>query len=278
MGNVPGRALHQSFLLPQKQERAHVWKFSWEYGGRRPRHFHAEPELNLIVSGTATFGVGEALVQATKGALLAFPAGQDHVLLETSPDIYLYAIGIDPNFSSEVLRADRDSVAMPFHIRLSSKDFRALSARSSAVVDRDGVDQPVAELWEQAHWLRRRYLGRLNSATHVLTRRVLSTVSEEPDLGCELLAHKARANLCEVSRYFHRDVGMTLVQYRARLRLLRFIQLVDAGADNLMATAEAAGFGSYSQCHRIFQSELGCSPRRFFFSGLRQQMQLAYEP
>ena len=111
----------------------------------------------------------------------------------------------------------------------------------------------------------------------MLTRRVLSTVSEAPDLGCELLAKQARANLCEVSRYFHRDVGMTLVQYRARLRLLRFIQLVDARADNLMATAEAAGFGSYSQCHRIFQSELGCSPRRFFFSGLRQQMQLEYD-
>jgi hypothetical protein len=39
-----------------------------------------------------------------------------------------------------------------------------------------------------------------------------------------------------------------------------------------------AGFGSYSQCHRVFQAELACSPQRFFHAGLRQQMQQAYDP
>jgi transcriptional regulator GlxA family with amidase domain len=60
--------------------------------------------------------------------------------------------------------------------------------------------------------------------------------------------------------------------------LLRLIRLVDDGADNLMASASAAGFGSYSQCHRIFQSELGCAPRHFFLLGARQQMQQAFDP
>jgi AraC-like DNA-binding protein/mannose-6-phosphate isomerase-like protein (cupin superfamily) len=277
MGDVRGRALHQSFLPPQGPARALVWKFSLEFRGRRPRHFHAEPELNLIVSGTATFGVGEDVVTASKGDLLGFPPGQDHVLLETSPDLYLYAIGIDPRLSSEVLRSEAHRVAMPLHIRLSTRDFGALATLSSAIVDQDGVDQRGAELWEQVQWLRQRYVGRLSGATHALTRRALATVSEAPELGCEFLAQKARASLCEVSRYFHRDVGMTLVQYRARLRLLRFIDLVDTGATNLTSSAKAAGFGSYSQCHRIFQTELGCSPRQFFHSGLRQQMQLAYD-
>jgi mannose-6-phosphate isomerase-like protein (cupin superfamily) len=118
MGDVRGRALYQSFLPPQGHARALVWKFSLEFRGRRPRHFHAEPELNLIVSGMATFGVGEAVVTASKGDLLGFPPGQDHVLLETSPDLYLYAIGIDPRLSSEVLRSEAHRVAMPLHIRL----------------------------------------------------------------------------------------------------------------------------------------------------------------
>src|ERR1017187_9090856 len=118
MGDVPGRVLHQSFLPAQGQARAHVWKFSWEYGGRRPRHFHAEPELNLITNGTATYGIGETVVKASKGDLLGFPPGQDHMLLETSPDVYFFAIGIDPNLSAEVLRVDRDCVALPLHVRL----------------------------------------------------------------------------------------------------------------------------------------------------------------
>src|SRR5664279_4562918 len=235
MGDVPGRVLHQSFLPAQGQARAHVWKFSWEHGGRRPRHFHAEPELNLIVSGTATFGVGEALAKASSGDLLAFPPGQDHGLLETSPDIYLFAIGLEPQYSTEVLRSERQCVAMPSHIPLASHDFKALVKQAAVIVDKDGIDQPCAELWERSHWLRQRHGGLSACTMHVLTKRALATISEQPDLGCERLAQQARASLCEISRYFHRDVGMTLVQYRTRLRLLRFIRLVDEGTDNLTA-------------------------------------------
>jgi AraC-like DNA-binding protein/quercetin dioxygenase-like cupin family protein len=272
-----GSALHQSFLPTQGRARAHVWKYSLQYGGRRPRHFHAEPEINLIVSGTAKFGIGEAVISASAGELLGFPPGQDHILLETSPDIYLFAIGLEPSFSSGILRTDRDSVAIPLRIRPAPNEFRTLAARASAIVDQENVDQPCAELWEQAHWLRQKHWGRANSSVHVLTRRALTVMSDSPEIGRELLAGKLRASPCEISRYFHRDVGMTLVQYRTRLRLLRFIRLMDDGICNLTASAKAAGFGSYSQCHRIFQTELGCAPRQFIRAGLRQEMQLVYE-
>src|SRR5450432_1816043 len=278
MGGVPGRALHQSFLPPHGLARALVWKFSLEFRGRRPRHFHAEPELNLIVSGTATFGVGKAVVTESKGDLLSFPPGQDHVLLEASPDLYLYAIGLQPSYSSQVLAAERESIALPCHLRLTTNDFEALSARAAGIVDRNGVDKPGAELWDHAHWLRRKYSSAEGHGMHVLTRRALSAVSESPNIGLTLLAKRLRTSPSELSRYFHRDVGIKLVQYRARLRLLRFIALVDEGQNNLLASAERSGFGSYSQCHRTFQSELGCGPREFLASGQRQRMQAAYDP
>jgi len=278
MGNDPSQAIHQSFLPASGPSRAHVWKFSLEYGGRRPRHFHAEPELNLIVAGTAIFGIGETVVCASAGELLGFPPGQDHVLLKSSPDLYLFAIGMDPIFSSTVLRRERDNVTVPLHIRLKSSDFRAMETRSAAIVDRSGVEQPSAELWEYANWLRQQNAGRLNDATHVLTRRTLSLMADEPDIDRERLAGKLKTSPTAVSRYFHHDVGMTLVRYRTRLRLMRFMRLVDEGNENLTVAAKSAGFGSYSQCHRVFQAELGCAPRQFFLSGVRQQMQQAYEP
>ena len=89
----------RAFSPSWSQSRSHVWKFSWEHGGRRPVHFHVEPELNLIAAGTATFRVGETQITASRGDLLAFPPGQNHALLEASPDIYLFAIGADPEFS-----------------------------------------------------------------------------------------------------------------------------------------------------------------------------------
>ena len=273
---MPGCSLYQSFVPTGAPARALVWKYSPEYC--RPRHFHDEPELNLIVAGSATFGVGEAVVKAEQGQLLGFPAGQDHVLLDASSDLRLYAIGMDPSFSSEVLGADRHGITAPLHISLATRNFKALVARSSAVVDRRFVDQQVAEIWEQANWLRQKRVGGPSGAMHVLTRRTLSALSDAPDRDREFLARQMRASPSEISRYFRRDVGMTLARYRTRLRLLRFIRLADDRAGDLRAAALNAGFGSYSQCHRVFQAELGCAPRAFFVSGIRQRMQLAYIP
>ena len=270
------RPIHQRFLPAQGRWQAFVWKYSPVNWGRRPRHFHIEPEFNLIASGRATFGIGDAVVTVSAGDLLGFPPAQDHVLIEASPDLYLFAIGMEPSFSSDVLRAQPDDVLQPIRVHLAPDDFRALVGRASAMVDREGVEQPCAELWEQAHWLGRRRTAR--PAMHVLTRRSLSVVNRAPDLELQALAARLKTAESEISRYFHRDVGMTFARYRARFRLLRLIGLMDAGGGTLRSAAQASGFGSYSQCHRIFQAELGCSPRQFFHEGLREQMQQAYDP
>ncbi len=273
-----GRAIHQEFLPATGRSRAFVWKYSPVNWGRRPRHFHIEPELNLIASGCATFGIGDAVVTVSEGDLLGFPPAQDHVLLDASPDLYLFAIGMAPMLSSDVLRAERDDVMLPIRLRLPPDEFRSVVGRASAIVDRDQVEQPCAELWEQAHWLRRRCTTRPIPRMHVLTRRSLSAVSRAPDLELHSLAARLKTADSEISRYFHRDVGLTFARYRTRLRLLRLIGLMDAGGTTLSSAARASGFGSYSQCHRIFQAELGCSPRDFFRAGLREQMQRAYDP
>jgi AraC-like DNA-binding protein len=272
------QAIHQGFLPSHSVSRAFVWKYTPVNWGRRPRHFHAEPELNLIVSGRATFGIGETIISVEKGDILRFPPAQDHVVLEASPDLYLFAIGMDPTLSSEILREEADRVMSPLRLRLADGDFRALVARASTIVDREGVEQPCAELWEHASWLARRLETQSQLAMHVLTRRALSAVNQMPGLGLASLSGQLRTSGSEVSRYFHRDVGMTFVRFRTRLRLLRLIRLMDGGGMPLGVAARAAGFGSYSQCHRVFQAELGCSPQSFFHAGLRQQMQQAYDP
>lgn len=267
------RALYQRFL-PSRRERAFVWKYAQAIGGRRPRHFHDEPELNLVLTGSATFGVGERVVHVTSGELLAFPSGQDHALLEASPDLYLYAIGLEAEYSAAVLAGPLEIVE-PCRFRLAPAELAAVVNRASALVDRAGAEQLGAELWERVHSLSRRSLERESRGAHVLTRRALKLVSAAPERGLETVASELRAHPSEVSRHFHRDVGMTLVQYRTRARLLRLVRLVDAGRD-LMSAAAEAGFGSYSQCHRAFHAELGCAPAQFFRAGMREQMQRAY--
>jgi AraC-like DNA-binding protein len=187
--------------------------------------------------------------------------------------LYLYAIGLDPDYSTQVLT---NEPSHPFHVRLACDELRPVLDSAADIVERSNVAQRGAELWQRIHWLARRAAPRSAQSTHVLTRRTLQLLHAGSDLPLARLAQSLRAQPAEVSRHFHRDMGMTLVRYRMRSRLLHFIQLVDSRKSELMAAASSAGFGSYSQCHRTFQTELNCSPREFFLAGLRSDMQRVY--
>jgi AraC-like DNA-binding protein len=267
-------ALYQPFPIPGTA-RGYVWHHV--PATRRPRHFHAEPELNLIAAGGATFGYGEATVSVTAGDLLWWPPGQDHVLLDATVDLDLYVIGVTPSFSERVL-SGRVSGATGGATRLRL-DHRTLARlRAACAVPAAGgnsaaVEQRVGDLWCEAHELRARIPDR-----HPLTVRALDSLLGRPELKRDELARLIHGNASEVSRNFHRDVGLTLVAYRTRLRLIRFIQLVEAGGRSFLAAAIDAGFGSYSQCHRVFQQAFDCAPRVFFGTGVNEEMKGRFAP
>jgi AraC-like DNA-binding protein/mannose-6-phosphate isomerase-like protein (cupin superfamily) len=264
-------ALYQPFPIPGAA-RGHVWHHV--PATRRPRHFHAEPELNLIAAGRAAFGYGEASISVSAGDLLWWPPGQDHVLLDATPDLDLYVIGVTPAFSEHVLagrgpggaarlRLDHDTLA----------SLRTTCAVQMSAVDAAAVERHVGDLWREANGLRARIPDH-----HPLTVRAVSSLLGQPDLKRGELARLIHGNASEVSRYFHRDMGQTLVAYRTRLRLIRFIQLVEGGGQSFLAAAIEAGFGSYSQCHRAFQRAFDSTPRVFFGTGVSEEMKGRFAP
>jgi AraC-like DNA-binding protein len=257
------------------QARAQVWRHQPAF--RRPRHFHDEPEFNLVVAGSGLFGVGDATFTARDGDLLCFAAGQDHVLLDASGDFDLFVVALTPELSSRVLGAD--SVRPTFTGALCTHlpetallRLQSLCLANVGVSDAAAIERHVGDLWREAHGFRT-----LPASLHPLTRRALHSLMAEPDLGRDDLAARTRACPSEVSRHFHRDVGLTLTGYRTRMRILRFIHGVDAG-QSLTAAAFDAGFGSYSQCHRAFKQTLGHSPQSFFQRDLRARMAETFAP
>ena len=267
-------ALYQPFPIPGAA-RGHVWHHV--PATRRPRHFHAEPELNLIAAGSAMFGFGEASISVSAGDLLWWPPGQDHVLLDATPDLDLYVIGVTPAFSEQVL-ADRVATAPGGAARLRLDPDALASLRTACAAHMDGgdsaaVERHVGDLWREAHGLRARIPDQ-----HPLTVRALSSLLGRPELKRGELARLIHGNASEVSRYFHRDIGLTLVAYRTRLRLIRFIQLVEGGDRSFLTAAIEAGFGSYSQCHRVFQQAFGSTPRVFFGTGVIDEMKGRFAP
>jgi AraC-like DNA-binding protein/mannose-6-phosphate isomerase-like protein (cupin superfamily) len=264
-------ALYQPFPM-QGRNRGQIWRYAPQY--RRPRHFHPEPELNLVCAGTGAFGTGDRRISVSAGDLIGWAPGVDHELLEASLDFDVFVIGATAEFSERVLGSSGLHQVVTRSVRVSSSTLARLQAACAlpvAELEPVVLERRVAELWREAHGFKN------EPDMHTLTLRSMRRLAHEHELSRSELARSFRAYPSEISRYFRRDTGITLLQYRTRLRIMRFIAAADAGT-NLLAAANAAGFGSYSQCHRAFRSALGCSPREFFGSRLRREMSEAFVP
>jgi AraC-like DNA-binding protein len=95
-----------------------------------------------------------------------------------------------------------------------------------------------------------------------LVASVLRALTEDSSLTGARLARQCGVSAGHLSRAFKRETGLSLVEYRNRLRLDRFFQVTQhhgAGISLLWAALEA-GFGSYAQFHRVYRTCLGASP------------------
>jgi AraC-like DNA-binding protein len=105
------------------------------------------------------------------------------------------------------------------------------------------------------------------SARHPAVAAAVRMLTDDPSLRGGDIAKQIGVSLSRFARVFKSDTGMSLVDFRNQLRLERFLSLVDSGGTNLLEAAYAAGFGSYSQFHRVFRALRGASPRDYFSGG-----------
>ncbi len=101
---------------------------------------------------------------------------------------------------------------------------------------------------------------------NTLTRRVIRELERDPTASNDWLATRLSVSAGHMARVFRAELGVSLVQYRNRLRIERFFHLVDREGGNLLDAALKAGFGSYVQFHRVFRALLGTAPRDYFAS------------
>jgi AraC-like DNA-binding protein len=103
----------------------------------------------------------------------------------------------------------------------------------------------------------------LESKRSPLVEQVLETLHRDPLVSGQELARQLSVSPGHVARSFKSEVGISLVEYRNRLRIERFFGRVEEGGRNLFDAAAEAGFGSYAQFHRVFRRMLGTTPREY---------------
>jgi AraC-like DNA-binding protein len=101
------------------------------------------------------------------------------------------------------------------------------------------------------------------SPGHRLVSATVGMLAKDPGMGGKEIASALDISLSRLARVFKAEMGMSLVEYRNRLRLDRFSVLLDRGRTNLLEAALAAGFGSYAQFHRVFRARFGRGPREY---------------
>lgn len=239
--------------------RAQAWRYHPAY--RRPEHLHDESEFNLVVAGTGVMTLGAERVEVRAGTLLWIPPGLRHGLEWASSDFDLVVVG----FQAELLdRLPSDlSHVDPFTPRTEPFIGDVGAWAESLVATAEEGDQTVVEVrlldalatFARAHGVAR------------VTERAAGLLRRERGLGRDELARRLGINRGDLSRRFQRDHAASIAEFKNRLKVVAFLRETAARPGNLMQAALAAGFGSYSQCHRVFHQLFGVAPRDYIARG-----------
>jgi len=94
-----------------------------------------------------------------------------------------------------------------------------------------------------------------------VAERALRALERDPVVTGERIAIEMGISPGHLARSFKSEMGVSLVEYRNRLRIERFLRSVQQGNESLLRAALDAGFGSYAQFFRVYRKLLGTTPR-----------------
>jgi AraC-like DNA-binding protein len=259
-------------------------------GDVRPRaHRHAELEVNLVVRGTASYLLGDRRYALTPGTLTWLFPGQDHVLVDESPDHELWWAVFRPALVARIATTrhaqpllEEDPVGQ-FSRRLDSGRVRRLGALFHDVQEAQTGDDALANTG-LAYLLTFAWGAFRDSDDvvegvdlHPAVETVVRMLQADPDAGdLPTLARAARLSSSHLSRIFKEQTGVSISRFRNQQRLQRFLRLYGRGRrTTALAAALEAGFGSYAQFHRVFREQTGRSPSTLRTAAVDDELSLA---
>lgn len=250
-------------------------------GGQRYRspdqHSHDELELHVIERGHAVFVLPELKLEAPAGTLLWIPPRHEHVVFEVSTDLRRWLLLVRRRLARRVLppAAFARAIAREQVVRLAPRALNGLcatfaeqaAARSQEETLRTLglVNAGIAYALARAHVVSEA-AGR-EERTHgfhpAIVRALSALRAQNPPPSLPELAALTRTSGAHLSKLFSSQVGVSITEFRNRLRLSRFFELYGDGRSiTLLAAALDAGFGSYPQFHRVFKQHMGHAPGR----------------
>jgi AraC-like DNA-binding protein len=239
-------------------------------------HHHEELEVNLVISGKASYLFGQRRVPLLASSMIWLFPRQEHVLIDWSHDFSMWVVVFRQDLVRRRSRTGDRRVlhsADPGDIFCRQIDSRLVDqlhhVYEGAHLDEPDLDYVNAALdyalvasW-QAYQFSSESIPRTD--VHPAVARAARLLSESDDaLRLTALAKEAGLSPARLSRLFKQQTGTSLTAFRQRKCLERFLRLYRTGARyTLIEAALLAGFGSYPQFHRVFCRVMKMNPATY---------------
>lgn len=246
--------------------------------GLDQRHHHDELEIHLVARGRGAFLLGEERIAGDAGTLLWVPPGSDHTLLEASRDFCRWMLlfrrrlvrrVLPPNDSRALLEsrsvsrtpADLCRTLPPRPLRALIETFTDTRAQIGEAMSL--YNTAIAHALACAFQAFRAADSLPASSTlHPSVAKAVRLLREtSPPPSRTELARRCGLSEWHLSKLFAAQTGVSLIEFRNRCRLDRFLELYGDGSRvKMTAAALDAGFGSYPQFYRVFRAHMGYAP------------------
>jgi AraC-like DNA-binding protein len=253
-----------------------VWSYTSSGPTHRRAHRHEELELNLVIAGTAKYLIDDRRCDLVRGTLIWLFPEQDHLLLNESRDYAMWIVVISPALLRRVCRGlptqqllvgdPGEVLARSLRPGQESLMSSLLADIAAASVDADrfnaGLSYAVLRAWAAFNNAETVALGFEVHPAVEKAARLLRDETESDNL--ESMAEKCGLSRSRLSRLFKQQAGVSLVEYRQRQCLERFLAIFGRGRRlTLLEAALQAGFGSYANFHRVFKQSMRQSPAEY---------------
>jgi len=255
---------HQKLSFPPGMDGA-VWLMQGELHEYVGLHTHDEPEINLVVQDDARF-------RLTPGTLIWLLPEQQHVLIDTDPDLRMWITVIGTQAlgrwtrtrtTQPLTQAQPDWVFCKHLPEPATDRLNRLFQTSLDTKPPWRFNAALAHLWMEC-WGEHLAVDDSASSDQVDARiaTICRRLRDEPHPeNIDTLAEQVGLSPAHLSRQFKKQTGVSLTQYRQRAALQRFVEIYGTGEQwNVTEAALKAGFGSYPQFNRVFRQHFGYTP------------------
>ncbi|MGE4490305.1 MAG: helix-turn-helix domain-containing protein [Kiritimatiellales bacterium] len=244
--------------------------------------------LLIIESGQTTYVIDNKVIKLSPlSALWCFPS-QERSLCYRTPDFKMWVVEFTKDFLRQTCTEQHDAILKRqheefLHRRLPANEFQFMRRIFSELLNlgepcpepmigrqgendlfNAGLHYVLQHCW---HTFRSTKNELHYNELHPAIAKAVHLICDEDveNIPISQLAKQCGISSSRIVPLFHKEVGMTITEFRNRQKLERFFSCYSPkGPLNLMACALDAGFGSYAQFYRIFKQSTGLSPKEYF--------------